>query len=73
MKQSQGISCDIFDKRSQLEYAGVEIICMPYVHSNISIIAKLGVINSLIYRSLMLCTCKVFCLPDGKSYWPPEE
>jgi hypothetical protein len=31
----QGSSCDIFDKCSQPEYAGVEIIRMPHVHSNI--------------------------------------
>ncbi len=51
MKQSpQGISCDIFDKCSEPEYAGIELICMPYVHSNILITAKLGVINSQFYR-----------------------
>jgi len=33
----QGLSCDIFDKRSQPEYAGIEMIRMPHVHSNISI------------------------------------
>ncbi len=31
----QGLSCDIFDKRSQPEYAGIEMIRMPHVHSNI--------------------------------------
>jgi len=51
VKQSpQGISCDIFDKCSEPEYAGIELICMPYVHSNILITAKLGVINSQFYR-----------------------
>ncbi len=40
----QGLSCDIFDKCSQPEYAGIEIIGMPHVHSNISMTAKLGVI-----------------------------
>ncbi len=30
MRQSlQGLSCDIFDKRSQPEYAGIEMIRMP--------------------------------------------
>jgi hypothetical protein len=43
----QGLSCDIFDKRAQPEYAGVEMIRMPHVHSNISMTAELGVINSL--------------------------
>jgi hypothetical protein len=32
----QGLCCDIFDKRAQPEYAGVEMIRMPHVHSNIS-------------------------------------
>jgi len=32
----QGLSCDIFDKRSQPEYAGIEMIRVPHVHSNIS-------------------------------------
>jgi hypothetical protein len=35
----QGLSCDIFDKRSQPEYAGIEMIRMPHVHSNISMTA----------------------------------
>ncbi len=56
----QGISCDIFDKRSQLEYASIEMIRMPHVHSNISITAKLGVINSQFYRFLRFCSCKEF-------------
>jgi hypothetical protein len=42
----QGLSCDIFDKHSQPEYAGIEMIRMPDVHSSISITAKLGVISS---------------------------
>jgi hypothetical protein len=33
----KGLSCDIFDKRSQPEYAAIEMIRMPHVHSNISI------------------------------------
>jgi general stress protein CsbA len=33
---------------------------MPHVHSNISITAKLGVINSQFYRNLRLCSCKEF-------------
>ncbi len=53
MKQNpQGISCGIFGTCSEPEDAGIEIICMPHVHSNISIIAKLGVINSQFYRFL---------------------
>jgi hypothetical protein len=38
----QGLSCDIFDKRSQSEYAGIDMIRMLHVHSNISMTAKLG-------------------------------
>ncbi len=61
MRQSpQGLSCDIFDKRSQPEYAGIEMIGMPHVHSNISRTAKLGAINSQFYRFLRLCSCKKF-------------
>jgi hypothetical protein len=56
----QGLSCDIFDKRSQPEYAGIDMIRMPHVHSNISMTAKLGVINSQFYRFLRLCSCKKF-------------
>jgi hypothetical protein len=56
----QGFSCDIFDKRSQPEYAGIEVIRMPHAHSNISMTAKLGVINSQFYRFLRLCSCKKF-------------
>jgi hypothetical protein len=56
----QGLSCDIFDKRSQPEYAGIDMIRMPHVHSNISMTAKLGVINSQFYRFLRLCSCKEF-------------
>ncbi len=32
----QGLSCDIFDKHSQPEYAGIEMIRVSHVHSNIS-------------------------------------
>ncbi len=61
MRQSpQGVSCDIFDKHSQPEYAGIEMTRMPHVHSNISLTAKLGVINSQFYRFLRLCSCKMF-------------
>jgi hypothetical protein len=56
----RGLSCDISDKRSQPEYAGIEMIRMPHVHSNISMTAKLEVINSQFYRFLRLCSCKKF-------------
>jgi hypothetical protein len=39
---------------------------MPHVHSNISMPAKLGVINSQFYRILRLCSCKKFL----SSRWP---
>jgi len=46
VKQSQGISCDIFDKpQLQPEYAGMSMITMPHVQSNLSVSAKLGVIS----------------------------
>jgi hypothetical protein len=56
----QGLSRDIFDKCSQPEYAGIEMIRMPHVHSNISMTVKLGVVNSQFYRFLRLCSCKKF-------------
>jgi hypothetical protein len=56
----QGLSWDIFDKRIQPEYAGIGMIRMPQVYSNISITEKLGVINSQFYRFLRLCSCKKF-------------
>jgi hypothetical protein len=36
------------------------MICMPHVHSNISIAAKFGVINSQLYRFLRLFNSKAF-------------
>ncbi len=56
----QGLSCDIFLKHSQPEYAGIEMIRMSHVHSNISMTAKLGVINSQFYRYLKLCSYNKF-------------
>jgi hypothetical protein len=56
----QSLSCDIFDKLSQPEYACIEMIRMPNVHSNISMTAKLGVINSQFYRFLRLCSRKKY-------------
>ncbi len=48
------------------KYAGIEMIKMPHVHSNISMIAKLGVINNQFYRFLKLCSCKKKnCLLNG--------
>jgi hypothetical protein len=50
----------IFDKHSQPEYAGIDMICIPHVHSNIYVTAKLGVINSQFYSFLRICTSKAF-------------
>jgi hypothetical protein len=36
------------------------MIRMPHVHSNISMTARLGVINSQFSRFLRLCSCKKF-------------
>jgi hypothetical protein len=44
-----------------------EMIHMPHVHSNISITAKLGVINSQFYRFLMLCSCEEFFVSQSVS------
>jgi hypothetical protein len=56
----QGLSCDIFYKHSQLEYAGIEMIRMLHVYSNISMTTKLGVINNQFHIYLKLCSCKKF-------------
>jgi hypothetical protein len=56
----QGLPCDICDKCSQPEYAGIEMIRMPQIHSSISMTVKLGVINSQFYRFLRLCSCKKY-------------
>jgi hypothetical protein len=45
---------------NQSMQAGIEMIRMPHVHSNISMTAKLGVINIQFYRFLKLCSCKKF-------------
>jgi hypothetical protein len=68
----QGLACAIFDKPSQPEYAGIEMIRMPDVHSNISITVKLGVINSQFYRFLRLCSCNKFFVFHSQSYCPSE-
>jgi len=40
----QGLSCDIFEKCCQPEYAGIEMIRMPHVHSNISMTRSWGLL-----------------------------
>lgn len=37
-KTTHAISCDVFDKCSLPEYAGIGMIHMPHDHSNISIL-----------------------------------
>jgi hypothetical protein len=49
------------------------MIRMPHVHSNISITAKLGVINSQFYRFLRLCSCKKFFVFQMVSLVPSEN
>jgi len=44
------------------------MIRMPHVHSNISMTANLGVINSQIYRFLRLCSCKKFFVSQMVSF-----
>jgi hypothetical protein len=46
----------------------IEMIHMPHVHSNISITAKLGAINSQFYRFLMLCSCEEFFVSQTVSH-----
>lgn len=40
------ISCDIFDKCLELKYVGIEMIYMLHVHSKMSIVVKLGIVNT---------------------------
>jgi hypothetical protein len=49
-------------------YEGIEMIHMPHVHFNISITAKLGVINSQFHRFLRLCSCKEFFVSQMVSF-----
>jgi len=66
MKQSpQRSSCDFFNIRFQPKCAGVEMIRIPHVHSNILMIVELGVVNSQFYKFLKLCGYKN--LPNGQS------
>jgi len=40
------ISSDIFDKCLELKYVGIEMIYMLHVHSKMSIVVKLGIVNT---------------------------
>ncbi len=53
----RGLLYDISDKP---EYAGIDMIHMPHIQSNICISVKVGIINSQFYRFLRLCNSKVF-------------
>ena len=53
-----GLEVDIYDKRPQPEYSILKIIHMPRISSNISIIAKYGVICSQLFRFSRLCSSK---------------
>jgi hypothetical protein len=48
--------CDIFKKCMQPGYAGIDMIHMSWIHSNLSITAKLGIINN------WLCNSKIFSI-----------
>jgi len=55
-KSHRGLLCDIFDKRMQPGYAGIDMIHMSWIHSNISITAKLDIIHN------WLCSSKIFSI-----------
>ncbi len=38
----------------------IDMICVPPIHSNISITAKSGIINGQLYRFLRFCNSKFF-------------
>ena len=53
------LEVDIYDKRLEPEYANLNIIRMPHIFSNISLIAKYGVICSQLFRFSRLCSNKI--------------
>jgi hypothetical protein len=54
------ISYDIFHKRSQPEYAGIDMMHMPCVHSNISVTARLDITYSQFHSFFRHCSSPVF-------------
>jgi hypothetical protein len=56
----RGLLYAISDKLTQPEYAGIDMIHMPHIQSNICISVKVGIINSQFYSFLRLCNSKVF-------------
>ncbi len=64
---SKGFSCNFLDLAVTFltialnqSMQVLKMIRMPHAHSNISMTAKLGVINSQVYRFLRLCSCKKY-------------
>eukprot|EP00249_Psilotum_nudum_P012772 c23974_g1_i1 orf=1111-1713(+) len=57
-QNSLGLELDIFDKRLSDEFININIIRMPHISSNISDVAKYGVIASQFYRFYRLCSNK---------------
>lgn len=53
-----GLEVDIYAKRQQPEYSNLHIIKMPHIDSNISNMAKYGVISSQFHRFSRLCSSK---------------
>jgi hypothetical protein len=49
MQSHWGIAYDIVDKFSQPEYASIDMICIPHLHFNSPITAKLGFTSSQFY------------------------
>jgi hypothetical protein len=64
----RGLFGEIFDKSTQPEYAGLDMIHMPHIDSNISIAANLGTINSVFYRFLRLSSSNILCFSVGQSH-----
>ena len=52
------LEVDIYDKISQFEVSGEQIIKMPHIESNIFVMALYGVINSQLHRFFRPCTTK---------------
>jgi hypothetical protein len=46
IRSPRDLSCAIVYVHTLSEYANIDMICMPHVHSKVSITAELGTINS---------------------------
>ncbi|KAH7429047.1 hypothetical protein KP509_09G028400 [Ceratopteris richardii] len=51
-----GLEVDIYDKRLEPEFASINMIRMPHIDSNISHLAKYGVVCSQLFRFSRLCS-----------------